>query len=34
MMDLQTTWQQFIKGMKATTWLEYIAVFTGINGCV
>src|ERR1041385_4925002 len=23
-------WQQFIDGMKQTTWLEYIAVFTGI----
>lgn len=29
-MDIQTIWQQFIEGMKATTWLEYIAVFTGI----
>ena len=29
-MDLQTIMQQFIEGMKATTWLEYIAVFTGI----
>jgi nicotinamide mononucleotide transporter len=23
-------WQQFIEGMKQTTWLEYVAVFTGI----
>ena len=29
-MDLQTISQQFIEGMKATTWLEYIAVFSGI----
>jgi nicotinamide mononucleotide transporter len=29
-MDFHTIWQQFIEGMKATTWLEYIAVFTGI----
>ena len=29
-MDLQTILQQFIEGMKATTWLEYIAVFSGI----
>ena len=29
-MDWQTIWQQFIEGMKQTTWLEYIAVFTGI----
>ena len=29
-MDLQTIIQQFIDGMKATTWLEYIAVFSGI----
>lgn len=29
-MDLQTIVQQFIDGMKATTWLEYIAVFSGI----
>ena len=29
-MDLQTILQQFIEGMKQTTWLEYIAVFTGI----
>jgi nicotinamide mononucleotide transporter len=29
-MDFHTIWQQFIEGMKQTTWLEYIAVFTGI----
>jgi nicotinamide mononucleotide transporter len=29
-MDSQTIWQQFIQGMQQTTWLEYIAVFTGI----
>ncbi len=29
-MDWQTIWLQFIEGMKQTTWLEYIAVFTGI----
>ncbi len=29
-MDWQTIWQQFIEGMKQTTWLEYIAVFAGI----
>ncbi len=29
-MDFQTIWQQFADGMKETTWLEYIAVFTGI----
>ncbi|MEP6684077.1 MAG: nicotinamide riboside transporter PnuC [Parafilimonas sp.] len=30
MMDWQTIWQQFIDGMKETTWLEYVAVFSGI----
>ena len=29
-MNFQEIWQQFIEGMKNTTWLEYIAVFTGI----
>ena len=29
-MDFNTFLQQFIEGIKATTWLEYIAVFTGI----
>lgn len=29
-MDLSVLWQQFVEGMKATTWLEYIAVFFGI----
>src|ERR1051326_8392975 len=29
-MDWQTILQQFIEGMKQTTWLEYIAVFSGI----
>ena len=29
-MDWQTIWQQFIEGIKQTTWLEYIAVFSGI----
>ena len=29
-MSLQEIWQQFIEGMKNTTWLEYIAVFAGI----
>jgi len=27
---IQQIWEQFIEGMKNTTWLEYIAVFTGI----
>ena len=31
-MDWQTILQQFIDGMKQTSWLEYIAVFTGIAG--
>src|SRR5438045_3534312 len=30
MMDFQTILQEFIEGMKQTTLLEYIAVFTGI----
>lgn len=29
-MDWQTIGQQFIEGMKVTTWFEYIAVFSGI----
>jgi nicotinamide mononucleotide transporter len=29
-LSLQEIWQQFIEGMKNTTLLEYIAVFTGI----
>lgn len=29
-MTLTEIYQQFIEGLKATTWLEYIAVFTGI----
>ena len=29
-MSLEQIAQQFIEGMKATTWLEYVAVFTGI----
>ena len=29
-MDFNTIYQQFIEGMRATTWLEYVAVFTGI----
>ncbi|MFT4152651.1 nicotinamide riboside transporter PnuC [Parafilimonas sp.] len=29
-MDFNTIWQQFTEGMRATTGLEYIAVFTGI----
>ena len=29
-MDLSQIQQQFIEGMKATTWLEYVAVFFGI----
>jgi nicotinamide mononucleotide transporter len=29
-MEVTEIWQQFIAGMKATTWLEYIAVFAGI----
>lgn len=29
-MDFNTIWQQFTEGMQATTWLEYVAVFTGI----
>lgn len=27
---MQDIWQQFITGLRATTWLEYIAVFSGI----
>ena len=29
-MDMHTIWQQFLQGMKETSWLEYVAVFTGI----
>jgi len=29
-MELQEIWQQFLDGMKETTWLEYVAVFSGI----
>lgn len=29
-MDWQTIWQQFIEGMQQTTWLEYVAVLSGI----
>jgi len=29
-LDLHDIWQQFIDGMKNTTWPEYIAVFAGI----
>ena len=29
-MTIQQIWEQFIEGMKNTTWLEYIAVFAGI----
>lgn len=29
-MEFQTICQQFVEGLKQTTWLEYIAVFTGI----
>ena len=29
-MTIQQIWEQFIEGMKNTTWLEYVAVFTGI----
>ena len=29
-MSLPEIWQQFVEGMKNTTWLEYIAVFAGI----
>ncbi|HKO81073.1 MAG TPA: nicotinamide riboside transporter PnuC [Chitinophagaceae bacterium] len=29
-MSLQEIYQQFVEGMKSTTWLEYIAVFAGI----
>ena len=29
-MGIQQIWEQFIEGMKNTTWLEYIAVFAGI----
>ena len=29
-MTIQEIWEQFIEGMKNTTWLEYIAVFAGI----
>jgi nicotinamide mononucleotide transporter len=30
MMDMQAIWHQFTEGMQQTTWLEYIAVFSGI----
>lgn len=30
-MTLSEIWQQFVYGMENTTWLEYIAVFTGIG---
>jgi len=29
-MGIAEIWQQFLTGMKATTWYEYIAVFSGI----
>jgi nicotinamide mononucleotide transporter len=29
-LTLHEIWQQFIEGMKATGWMEYIAVFSGI----
>jgi len=29
-LSLPEIWQQFVEGMKNTTWLEYIAVFAGI----
>ena len=29
-MSLPEIWQQFVEGMKNTTWLEYLAVFAGI----
>ena len=29
-MDTQTIWQQFVEGMQQTSWLEYLAVFSGI----
>ena len=29
-MSIEEIWQQFIEGMKNTTWLEYLAVFAGI----
>ena len=29
-MSIHEIWEQFIEGMKNTTWLEYIAVFAGI----
>ena len=29
-MTIQQIWEQFIEGMKNTTWLEYVAVFAGI----
>lgn len=29
-MSLQEIYQQFVEGMKNTTWLEYVAVFAGI----
>ena len=29
-MAIQQIWEQFIEGMKNTTWFEYIAVFAGI----
>ncbi len=29
-MSFEIIWQQFVEGMKETSWLEYIAVFTGI----
>ncbi|MCC7402638.1 MAG: nicotinamide mononucleotide transporter [Chitinophagaceae bacterium] len=29
-MSIHEIWQQFVEGMRATGWLEYIAVFSGI----
>jgi len=29
-MSIPEIWQQFVEGMQRTTWLEYVAVFTGI----
>lgn len=33
-MDIQLIWQQLLEGLRATTWLEYIAVFFGIASVI
>lgn len=33
-MDIHLIWQQLLEGLRATTWLEYIAVFFGIASVI